>query len=774
MRKGFFCFAAALVCLVSPPTTARGETASCPICTSVFPLSFLTLPRYDVQVTDGGPGDLDETVDGDCELALTACLGTPVCPAEPVDRVRVNVRGKPSNLSPSDIERELLAAFGGLSGAEPVFNGVDLSRVGPAPEICAQTRVAISTSTRIDHAVSVRVTVRTGQGPKSTRVRLRCAANDGTGSTALACVTTNGLWCPIEADEPGAPPPGAPVVITTTTSTTTTTTFFEEDPTTTTTTTIAPEEPSTTTTTPEEPTTTTAPEEPATTTSTTPTTTPSSTTLPPSGRTYYISPGGDDSNSGTSRSAPFETFGRAIGRLEPGDLLVVLDGTYRRQTTGLPRINCGSNAKSGTSSAPITIRAENERRAFLSADGYQSAFEMNDCRWWHVEGLRAANQDNANGDHVDGYPFKFREVQNVTLRRLLGSHNNREHNTHIYAIEHSKNVLIEECEAYFFHRHGFSLWKSYGIVLRRCYANSMRYGQRDCCSEVDNRDYGDEAYSVYGTSASTLENCVSENDANGFQIHGMENDFDPSGHGGRNNAILGSLSLDDAIAGLVSSRESGGYHNALGNVFRDFVAIEPEGTGLYLRGAADTVVENTTLFASRGGSGLLADGGASGVGGTCGSGNPQGCGFTARNVLALDNESYGIFAEEQDSWSIEHSNAIGSQANWGVGESVGDASGHVQRSHVTDPGAMGLGDGQCIMWVPEGSSMKGAGADGQDIGANIVYRYENGELTSTPLWDRSSGAFPCGAIVAGINDGDRSCANLHRRVNANTNGCPLP
>jgi hypothetical protein len=93
---------------------------------------------------------------------------------------------------------------------------------------------------------------------------------------------------------------------------------------------------------------------------------------------------------------------------------------------------------------------------------------------------------------------------------------------------------------------------------------------------------------------------------------------------------------------------------------------------------------------------------------------------------------------------------------------------------VTDPGAMGLGDGQCIMWVPQSSPMKGAGADGEDIGANVVYRYENGELTNTPLWDRNSGAFPCGAIVEGINDGDRSCANVHRRVNANTNGCPLP
>ena len=70
--------------------------------------------------------------------------------------------------------------------------------------------------------------------------------------------------------------------------------------------------------------------------------------------------------------------------------------------------------------------------------------------------------------------------------------------------------------------------------------------------------------------------------------------------------------------------------------------------------------------------------------------------------------------------------------------------------------------------------MKGAGQDGRDIGATILYRYENGALTGTPLWDGSTGAFPCGAIVEGVNDGDRRCSNLHQRLNVNTNGCPLP
>jgi hypothetical protein len=87
---------------------------------------------------------------------------------------------------------------------------------------------------------------------------------------------------------------------------------------------------------------------------------------------------------------------------------------------------------------------------------------------------------------------------------------------------------------------------------------------------------------------------------------------------------------------------------------------------------------------------------------------------------------------------------------------------------------VGLGNGRCILWIPSGSNMKGAGTNGADIGATILRRYENGQLTQKPLWDPASGRFPCGAVVSGINDGPKSCGNLHQRLNVNANGCPFP
>ena len=727
MRKRSTSLAATLILSALLHGVATADTASCPLSTSVFPVSFLALERYEVRITDGGVGDLDGVVDGACSLAVTACLGTAACTPAPVERVRVGVRGRTIGTTPRDVAREITDAFAALPWAARDGNAV-MFLGSEAPQTCGQSRVRIPASSRSDQSLSIRVSTRDPSASASGRLRLRCVPVDESGQPAPPiCVALERAWCPIE--------PGAPTV--TTSTTTTTTTALGDEPA-------------------------------ITTTSTTP---PPS----PSGHTYYISPAGSDDGAGTSRFTAFRRFSKAIRVLQPGDVLVVLSGTYTRDTTGLPRVDCDTNAENGTEAAPITIRAESEREAFLSSDGYQAGFEMSNCRWWVVEGLRAASRDNTEAEQGGGYPFRFSFVENVTLRRLLGSHNNRPQNTHVYAVENSSHVLLEECEAYFYHRHGFSIWKSYGVILRRCYANSMRYGERGCCSDIDNRDFGDEAVSIYGSSQTIVENSVSENFGNGFQIHGVENPLDPSGSGGRHNQVLGSISIDDEVGGLVSSRETGGeYHNALGNVFRDFLAVTPVGNGLHLRGAWDTVVENVTLYGSTDAAGLLVDGGDTAIGGSCGADNRLGCGFTARNLLAVQNFGAGVAAEDQQNWDVEHSNAVGSDADWYVGEAFADTSGHVQRSSSRDPGPVGLGQGECIAWIPDGSPMKGAGENGADIGANIVYRYENGVLTHTPLWDPTTGAFPCGAVVPGINDGARACRSLHERLNVNTNGCRLP
>jgi hypothetical protein len=71
--------------------------------------------------------------------------------------------------------------------------------------------------------------------------------------------------------------------------------------------------------------------------------------------------------------------------------------------------------------------------------------------------------------------------------------------------------------------------------------------------------------------------------------------------------------------------------------------------------------------------------------------------------------------------------------------------------------------------------MKGAGTGGSDLGATVLYRYVNGTLTTTPLWDTGTGAFPCGAVVTGVNNGGgNSCNDVHTRLHVNSGGCAFP
>src|SRR3989344_3567658 len=84
--------------------------------------------------------------------------------------------------------------------------------------------------------------------------------------------------------------------------------------------------------------------------------------------TYYISPTGSDSNAGTS-VAPWKTFAFAIPKLQPGNSLILKNGTYNGSNSGYPNINCSVSAKNGTASAPITIKAENERQAHIASNG---------------------------------------------------------------------------------------------------------------------------------------------------------------------------------------------------------------------------------------------------------------------------------------------------------------------------------------------------------------------------------------------------------------------
>jgi len=98
---------------------------------------------------------------------------------------------------------------------------------------------------------------------------------------------------------------------------------------------------------------------------------------------YFISPSGSDFNSGVTPTSPWKTFAFATPKLRPGDTLILMNGTYNSSTTGYLEISCGVTASNGTASQPITIRAENERQAFL--DGLGLSFGVASAKVFHGE-----------------------------------------------------------------------------------------------------------------------------------------------------------------------------------------------------------------------------------------------------------------------------------------------------------------------------------------------------------------------------------------------------
>jgi hypothetical protein len=481
----------------------------------------------------------------------------------------------------------------------------------------------------------------------------------------------------------------------------------------------------------------------------------------------YISPKGANSNSGMSPSSPWKTFTYAIPRLKPGKTLILLDGVYTKSTTGLPNINCapGGNAVNGTATQPITIIALHERQALLQSDGSVAAFRMNYCSYWDVEGLRGESADLSSTNGGAQYSvFQIDNSNNINLRRLLAAHPNRYFNVHPYGIAYSSNILIEESEAYYFHRHGMSLYHDHQIVARRNYVNSRSYpdlpgctstgGSSPYCSRIPSR--GDEGIVCYASNACTVENSISEG-----------NDQISVGRGGDTNPpnyAFGDISLNE-LSGLdnfSSGTDSANISN--GNVFENDVIIGST-SGLLENSVKNAIARNITLYGNR--TGLAA----SHFGSLADDAIP-GTSFTATNVLSFNNSGAAFSVNTNTypgtSWLVEYSST-------GGGGTSPSTSSQFQHMFNSAPTGMGLGANQCIVYVPSWSNMKGAGKNGADIGANIVYRYEDGILTDQKLWDQTTGQFPCGATVSGVNDiAGSSCFDVNKRLNVGVNGCPIP
>jgi hypothetical protein len=485
------------------------------------------------------------------------------------------------------------------------------------------------------------------------------------------------------------------------------------------------------------------------------------------GATYYISPSGSNSYDGLSPSSPWKTFGYAIPRLTPGDTLMVMEGTYSVSGgTGLPAITCGSNANNGTEAQPITIQAENERAALLQSTGdYHQAFYMNGCSYWNVIGLRGQSADLPPDQGGKPYSvFTIYKSDHITLQRLLAAYPNRYGNSQAIQVSESSDSLVEECEAYYFHRHGISIYRSNHITVRRSYVNSREYADipGGNPSHAGAEGLGDEGLTLYQTTDSIVENCISEG-----------NEF--FGNSGQRNKYLGSMALNNLYGFVVGHHCCEEMMEAKDNVYINNVAVGSKYHGFLTQSDVNVFIDHLTSMNNVDYYGLYANNKYS----HNRSSNPAVTWMVypslgVQNSLFLNNNIYGIrvnedHLEDYAYRQFEYLNSYGHGRNYGPGLEPLKPEDVKEALSAVDPQM-----GSCIVFIPQSSPLKRAGKNGEDIGANILYRYENEILTSQALWDPNTGAFPCGAIVPGMNDTPgSSCFDVHQRLNVNANGCTL-
>ena len=272
--------------------------------------------------------------------------------------------------------------------------------------------------------------------------------------------------------------------------------------------------------------------------------------------------------------------------------------------------------------------------------------------------------------------------------------------------------------------------------------------------------------SMYPCRNCILENAIADGTTHGLFLNEMNATY------GSNVLMSGSKVLGSIIYkggfgnGIyLNSRKVQDLNHTPQNItIKDVAMVDfvSAGSGIRASDGVNITLENITVTGSgTAGIGITADDGAHGA-----SGSQQS--IVMRNITVQDLTKIGFnkASNAYKTWSGTHLNSFKSgtlyspslPANWGKASTI-------------DPKL-----GSCKVWIPASSPLKGAGKDGSDIGANILYRYVNGTLTSTPLWDPKTGAFPHGAAdLDGTNRvAGQSLFDIHKRLNINTNGCPFP
>lgn len=426
---------------------------------------------------------------------------------------------------------------------------------------------------------------------------------------------------------------------------------------------------------------------------------------------YYISPSGSDNNAGTE-ALPFKTFNKAFTTMVGGDELILLDGTYSLANgTGTIHWNNGANSKqipAGISATEMTyVHAKNPGKVVVEGQLFIGRSTRKDS-YIKVQGITFEG-----GGHL--YNSDYSMIKDCGFHGPFSIGTN---DHHMYA----DNNLIEDVWIWASGQRIIAInYRSHKNVWRRVLVRGDGCGTVNCTGS-GNPNVG---ITVYDSSEISLQNvmvvdrvlAVGDEPYGDFAV--AQHTPDSRYYFGKNE-WLGTLSLHSS---------DGGYH-----MEADYGAtVDPT-----------IKISNAVAWDSVGASFNISR---------------EGTNHSFKNLIAKSTGSDGVrLAPELKSGIIQNVivagagrfgiNSVFAPSNTDV---FNAASGNYNQTtcstncRTTNP----LSDGvtpslKYLTRIESGSALKGAGASGADIGANIIYRYgvdgtrfgETGynTLGTTPLW----------------------------------------
>jgi hypothetical protein len=465
-----------------------------------------------------------------------------------------------------------------------------------------------------------------------------------------------------------------------------------------------------------------------------------------SAQTYFISPTGLDGNPGTAGS-PWGTFPYAISQLGPGATLILLDGTYTRAANcpGCTHGMMNFQNKHGSSAQPITIRAQNERQAWIIDSTGWAGVNLENSSYIDFHGLRISVVESPGSGSE---PIFLQSSDHITFRKLLLHDSQGYGNLHMMEGHDCDHVLTEDTEVYNFHRHGLNMSTSTNITFRRIYCNGRFKPWSSNLPAEDGR--GDACIATYPGSTTTIENTISENNHHINEINATLTSVD--------NHFFGNISRNEVQGAWNDARQLDAEHSPQNSLHTNFVVIGAEAAAIRNFGGINLRCDNCTVLNS-------------GEGFTSSLGNPPvthgQTSMFSTNTLIVGSSSYVYDMSDTTTFQFDYLNSF--QNFFGPNPSS-PAPTHLS---TINPQL-----GTCMVWIPDSSPMKFAGLGGADIGANILYQYHDGVIDPRhlPLWDPTTGQFAgCGAVVAGVNESGHqygSCIDVQQRLNINTGRVP--